>query len=61
MIGKIENLNARSRKHLENLIDRNEYWITPFTLQLLGEYVYEVIEVLDKHITRKCDIMKACR
>lgn len=27
-------------------ISSNEYWITPFKIQLLGEYVYEIIEEL---------------
>jgi hypothetical protein len=32
--------------HLEK-INSNEYWITPFTFKLLGEYVLEILEVLD--------------
>jgi hypothetical protein len=34
------------------LIKTNEYWSIPFTIQLLGEYVYEIIEVLDSHINK---------
>jgi hypothetical protein len=41
------------QKRLEQLIDKNEYWITPYLLQLLGEYVYEILEVLDKCINDK--------
>ncbi len=37
------------QKRLENLIDAHEYCVTPFTLQLLGEYIYEILEVLAKH------------
>ncbi len=41
------------QRRLEKLIDKNEYWVTPFTIQLLGEYVYEILQVLDKHINDK--------
>jgi hypothetical protein len=35
------------------LLDKSEYWITPFTIQLLGEYVYELLQLLDRHINDK--------
>lgn len=38
------------QRRLEMLVDKNEDWVTPFKLQLLGEYVFEILEVLDKHI-----------
>lgn len=38
---------------LRKLLDKNDYWIIPFTFQLLGEYVLEILEVLDKHINDK--------
>jgi hypothetical protein len=38
------------QRRLEELIDKTEPWIIPFTLQLLGEYVLEILQVLDKHI-----------
>ena len=38
------------QKRLEQLLDKTEYFITPFTFQLLGEYVMEILEVLQKHI-----------
>lgn len=38
------------QRRLEKLIDKNENWVVPFTLQLLGEYVFEIVQVLDKHI-----------
>ncbi|MDB4286055.1 hypothetical protein N9933_02015 [bacterium] len=34
---------------MEN-IDSDEYWITSFAFQLLGEYVFEILEVLDKQL-----------
>jgi len=41
------------QRRLEKLIDKSEYWITPYTIQLLGEYVFEILEVLDRHINDK--------
>ncbi len=41
------------QKRLEQLLDSTEYFITPFTFQLLGEYVMEILEVLEKHINDK--------
>lgn len=41
------------QKSLEALGERSEYWTVPYTLQLLGEYVYEILEVLDKLITER--------
>jgi len=38
------------QKRLENLKGFNFYWITPFTFQLLGEYVFEILEVLDNQL-----------
>lgn len=38
------------QRRLEKLLDRNDYFIIPFTLQFLGEYVFEILEVLNKHI-----------
>ena len=40
-------------RRLNNLVDKNEKWIIPFTIQLLGEYVFEILEVLDEHINEK--------
>jgi Integron Cassette Protein Hfx_Cass5 len=36
------------QKRLEKLKSINEYWITPYLFQLLGEYVIEILEVIDK-------------
>ncbi len=38
---------------LEQLIGKNEYWVTPFTFQLLGEYVFEILVILNKYINNK--------
>ncbi|MBI3220733.1 MAG: hypothetical protein HYZ44_14560 [Bacteroidetes bacterium] len=43
--------NGRLREsRLRKLLNNNDYWIVPFTFQLLGEYVFEILQVLDKHI-----------
>jgi len=43
--------NGRIRqKSLENLNNRYSYWITPYRIQLLGEYVYEIIETLSDQL-----------
>ncbi|GAB2875263.1 hypothetical protein [Hymenobacter ruber] len=41
------------QRRLEKLVDKNEDWVMPFKLQLLGEYVFEILEVLDKQINDK--------
>lgn len=40
-------------KRLEKLVHKDENWVIPFTIQLLGEYVYEILEVLDNQINEK--------
>ncbi|KOF01408.1 hypothetical protein OB69_17715 [Roseivirga seohaensis subsp. aquiponti] len=40
-------------RRLNNLIAKDEKWIIPFTIQLIGEYVFEILEVLDEHINKK--------
>lgn len=37
------------QSRLEKIVN-NEYWITPFTFQLLGEYVVEILNVLDEQL-----------
>ncbi|WP_162304998.1 hypothetical protein [Sphingobacterium olei] len=37
------------QNRLEKIVN-NEYWITPFTFQLLGEYVVEILNVLDEQL-----------
>lgn len=41
------------QRRLEYLVDKNDNWIIPFTMQLLGEYVFEILQVLDKHVNDK--------
>jgi hypothetical protein len=38
------------QKRLELLVDSGQYFVIPYTLHLLGEYVVEILEVLDRHI-----------
>lgn len=38
------------QKRLEQLGKNCQYWTTPYTFQLLGEYVLEILEVLDEQL-----------
>lgn len=42
--------NGFIRQRRLEKIDNSEFWITPFTFQLLGEYVLEILEVLDDQL-----------
>lgn len=42
--------NGYVRQSRLKKINSNEYWITPFTFKLLGEYVLEILEVLDEQL-----------
>lgn len=42
--------NGFVRQRRLEKIENNEYWITPFTFQLLGEYVIEILEFLDQEL-----------
>lgn len=42
--------NGYLRQSRLEKIDSNEQWITPFTFQLLGEYVFEILKVLDEKL-----------
>jgi hypothetical protein len=33
-------------KHLNNIIGSDEYWTTPYLVQLLGEYVVEILDLV---------------
>lgn len=37
-------------KRLKILLTSNSKFVIPFTIQLLGEYVFEILETLDKHL-----------
>ncbi|MFN8207305.1 MAG: hypothetical protein U0T82_07840 [Bacteroidales bacterium] len=41
------------QKRLEMLIGIQDYFVIPFSFQLLGEYVIEILQVLDKVINEK--------
>jgi hypothetical protein len=41
------------QRRLEELAGVNENWIIPHTLQLLGEYVLEILQILNKVITHE--------
>lgn len=38
--------NGHVRQNRLKRINVDDYWITPFTFQLLGEYVYEILEII---------------
>lgn len=44
------------QRSLEKLIDKADYFVVPFAFQLLGEYVIEILEVLQMHINPNIDI-----
>lgn len=43
------------QRHLQNLISCTEYWVVPFCFRLLGEYVYEILHDVRKHIDSNID------
>ncbi|WP_313512499.1 hypothetical protein [Sphingobacterium sp.] len=42
--------NGYIRQNRLERIENSEYWVTPFTFQLLGEYIFEILEVLDEQL-----------
>ena len=40
---------AVRQRSLERLFPSLEYWVAPFVVQLVGEYVIEIVEVLARH------------
>ena len=38
------------QKSLKNLISSNEYWITPFIFQFLGEYLIQILDEIEKNL-----------
>ncbi len=38
------------QRRLEKLLDEKEYFVVPFVFQLLGEYVIEILEILQMHV-----------
>lgn len=41
------------QKRLEQLIESTEPFVIPYTFQLLGEYIIEILVVLDRHVNNK--------
>ena len=41
------------QKRLEQLVDTTDYFVIPYSFQLLGEYVIEILEILDRHVNDK--------
>jgi len=37
-------------KRLKNISEKPEKWKTPFLVQLLGEYIYELLPIIDKKV-----------
>ena len=40
-------------KRLKKLLKSKNKFVIPFSTQLLGEYVFEILKVLDEHITEQ--------
>ena len=38
------------QKYIEKLINENNYFITPFIIQMIGEYVSEIMIIIDKYL-----------
>lgn len=38
--------------HLSGILGLNQPWVAPFIVQLVGEYVVEIIEEIDRHIEK---------
>jgi hypothetical protein len=36
------------QKHVRGLVSRTEPWVAPFVVQLLGEYILEIVETIDE-------------
>lgn len=39
------------QSHLERIIDSPNIWIPPFVVQLVGEYVIEILQVIDNNLS----------
>ena len=39
-------------KHVELIVDAEEPWLPPFVIQMLGEYVVEIVQALELHMER---------
>ncbi len=41
------------QQKLERILLSDEYWVTPFVFQLLGEYVREIVEIIENNLFDK--------
>lgn len=39
------------QRHLERIISAHEPWVVPFVLQLTGEYVIQILETVEAHLS----------
>lgn len=39
------------QRHLAEIVNRTEPWIAPFVVQLVGEYVVEIVELIQRSLT----------
>jgi hypothetical protein len=47
------------QKYIEKLLDKKEYFITPYVIEMIGEYVPEIMVLLDEYIEEnKTNIMQ---
>jgi len=43
------------QKNIEKIKDNKNYWITPFFIQLFGEYIYEIMEIFNEYLNMNMD------
>ena len=43
------------QKYIEKMIENKNYWVTPFFIQLFGEYIYRIIEIFNEYLTNNLD------
>ena len=43
------------QKCIEKLLENKNYWITPFFVQLFGEYIYKMMEIFNVYLNKNMD------
>ena len=43
------------QKYIEKIVDSKNYWVTPFFVQLFGEYIYEIMEIFNEYLNVNMD------
>ncbi|MDR1218169.1 MAG: hypothetical protein LBK73_01000 [Treponema sp.] len=43
------------QKYIQKMVDNKNYWVTPFFVQLFGEYIYEIMEIFDEYLNINMD------